>query len=545
MSSTRTARALVCTGIGFAWPDGTPVLDGLDAVFEPGRTGLIGLNGSGKSTLLRLAAGELRPDTGRIEAPGEVGRLDQGLTLDTGRTLAELLGIDRTLAALRAIEAGDASEANFAAVGDDWDIEERALAQLERFGIAPGGADPLARTVGTLSGGEAVLGALAGLMVRRPAVTLLDEPTNNLDRRARDLLYEAVDGWSGVLVAVSHDRELLERVDRIAEMRQGRIRVWGGNYSAYTEQLAAEQEAAERMVRVAEADVRREKRQLAEARIKLDRRVRYGDKMYATKREPKVVMKQRKRDAQVAAGKHRIMQEGRLDDARKGLAAAESAVRDDDAIRIALPDTGVPAGHTVLEIAVGDRRPSVRGPERIALTGDNGSGKTTLLRAVVGAARGEGPVPVPSGAVVVHATRRTGYLPQRLDVLDDRLSVLDNVRAGAPSASPQEVRAGLARFLIRGEAVDRPAGALSGGERFRVCLARILLADTAPHLLVLDEPTNNLDLDSVRRLTEALAAYEGALLVASHDRSFLRDIGVQRRWEVTRDRGVEEAPAAE
>jgi ATPase subunit of ABC transporter with duplicated ATPase domains len=124
------------------------------------------------------------------------------------------------------------------------------------------------------------------------------------------------------------------------------------------------------------------------------------------------------------------------------------------------------------------------------------------------------------------------YLPQRLDVLDDRLTVLDNVRAAAATATPQEIRAQLARFLIRGAQVDQPAGTLSGGERFRVGLARLLLAEPPPQLLLLDEPTNNLDLDSVAQLTDALAGYRGALIVASHDRQFLDELGVQRWWSV-------------
>ncbi|MEU4282985.1 ABC-F family ATP-binding cassette domain-containing protein [Nocardiopsis dassonvillei] len=534
-----SAFSVVCAGLSFAWPDGTPVLTGLDAAFGTGRTGLVGRNGSGKSTLLRLVAGRLTPASGTVSVDGDVGYLDQGLTLDTGRTVAELLGVDRARTALHAIEAGEATEANFAAVGEDWDVEERALAQLERFGVALTGDAPLDRPVGTLSGGEAVLVALAGLALRRPAVTLLDEPTNNLDRRARERLHDAVASWQGVLVVVSHDRELLERVDQIAELREGRVRVWGGNYSAYTEQLAAEQEAARRMVRVAEADVRREKRQLADAQVKLARRVRYGKKMYDTKREPRVVMKQRKRDAQVAAGKHRVMQEAKLVGAREELGRAEDAVRDDDAIRVALPGTGVPAGHGVLELGTpGGGRLYLRGPERVALVGPNGSGKTTLLRAVVG--RGRHPQ-----AEVVHAADRIGYLPQRLDVLDDGLSVLDNVRAAAPSATPHRVRAGLARFLIRGDRVDQRAGDLSGGERFRVALARLLLADEPPRLLVLDEPTNSLDLDSQRQLAEALADYRGALLVASHDHAFLREVGVGRWWRTERGHAPVEVSGAD
>jgi ATPase subunit of ABC transporter with duplicated ATPase domains len=496
-----SAPAIVCSDLSFAWPDGVVVLSGLDIAFGAGRTGLIGANGSGKSTLLRLIAGELRPTAGTVRAVEPVGYLPQTVALHADRTVAELLGVAAERRALRAVEAGDASA--IGDVGDAWDIEERAAAALARFGLPT----DLDRRIDTLSGGETVLTGLAGLLVRRLPVTLLDEPTNNLDRRARELLYDAVAQWSGVLVVVSHDRELLELLDSTAELRAGAVRVFGGPLSAYEAQLAAEQDTAQRLVRVAEADVRRERRELIEARTKLARRVRYADTDHANKRRPKIVMNARRQEAQVSAGKLRIGHEQRLDAARDGLAAAEAQMRDDATIRIDLPATAVPAGRTVA--TVDDR--VIRGPERIGLVGANGSGKTRLLRRIVGQ------VPV-------------GYLPQRLDVLDDQLSVLDTVRAAAPAATPQDVRAGLARFLVSGAAVHRPTGTLSGGERFRVVLARLLLADPPPQLLLLDEPTNSLDLASVDRLVEALAAYRGALVVASHDLDFLHRIGTQRWW---------------
>jgi ATPase subunit of ABC transporter with duplicated ATPase domains len=537
---------LTCSALSFAWPDGTTVFDGFQLAVGPGRTGLIGLNGSGKSTLLRLLAGELIPSAGTVKAAGDIGYLPQTVVFDTGLRVDEALGIAATRAGLLAIEVGDTSEEHFTAVGDDWDVEERARATLDQLGLGRIGLD---RTIGEMSGGECVLLRLAALLLARPGILLLDEPTNNLDLAARERLYAAMDSWSGVMVVVSHDRTLLERVDQIADLRDGEVRWYGGTYSAYKEALAQEQEAAERMVRAAEADVHRQKRELADAQVKLARRARYGQKMYDTKREPRIIMNARKRAAQESAGKYRIMHTEKLAEAKERLDEAVEAVRDDDEIRIELPRTTVPPGRAVLTLrdlrlrygasvgagAAGQNggEPgkgaaqeagggfSVHGPERIALTGRNGTGKTTLLRTIAGELK-----PV-SGEARVHVPLR--FLPQRLDVLDDSLSVVENVARFAPRATNNAIRARLARFLFRGASADRPVGTLSGGERFRASLAALLLAEPAPQLLLLDEPTNSLDLASVRRLTAALEAYEGALIVASHDVPFLDSIGITRR----------------
>jgi ATPase subunit of ABC transporter with duplicated ATPase domains len=513
--------SVVCADLSFAWPDGTSVLEHLDVAFAGGRTGLVGRNGDGKSTLLRLIAGDLAPSGGTVTTAGEVAYLPQHLPLDAARTVADLLGISGKRAALSAIVGGDADPRHFTVLDDDWDVEARAVETLGRLGVLGGAEAVLDRAVGTLSGGESVLVGVAGVLLRGAPISLLDEPTNNLDARARELLYGAVESWPGVLVVVSHDRDLLERVDQIVELRDGATRTFGGPFSAYAEQLAAEQETAARLVRAAEGEVAREKRQFVEAQVALARRIRTGKKAEREKRVPKVVAGGLKRKAQVSAGKYRNLHADRLEAARSALDEAALAVRDDDRIRVDLPATAVPAGRTVL--SVGDL--VVRGPERIGLTGANGSGKTTLLEAIVG----RRPHPAPG---VGRPAVPVAYLPQRLDVLDDAATVLDNVRAAAPSATPHEARAELARFLVRGEAVQQPAGSLSGGERFRVSLACLLLAEPPPQLLLLDEPTNNLDLDSVEQLTDALAAYRGALIVASHDRPFLADIGVTRWWQV-------------
>ncbi|MFG2741932.1 ABC-F family ATP-binding cassette domain-containing protein [Streptomyces chartreusis] len=517
--------SISCTSLSFVWPDGTAVFEGLDVAFGPGRTGLVGVNGSGKSTLLKLVAGELTPVDGVVRVAGEVGYLPQNVTLDTALKVDEALGIAAKRAALHAIEAGDVAEEHFETVGDDWDVEERALATLGELGL---GHVELDRTIGEVSGGESVLLRLAALLLRRPDVLLLDEPTNNLDLYARRRLYAAVESWPGVMVVVSHDRELLDLVDQIADLRSGEIAWYGGNYSAYEEALATEQEAAERMVRVAEADLKKQKRELVDAQVKLARRKRYGQKMWDQKREPKIVMGARKRAAQESAGKHRIMHEEKLAEARERLDDAVDAVRDDDEIRVDLPYTAVPPGRGVLtlrdlELVYGARVAGgldLHGPERIALIGRNGSGKTTLLRTIAGEL-----APV-AGEATAHVPLR--FLPQRLDVLDDELSVAENVARFAPGATNNRIRARLARFLFRGARADQRAATLSGGERFRAALAALMLAEPAPQLLMLDEPTNNLDMASVRQLTTALESYEGALIVASHDLPFLESIGITR-----------------
>ncbi|MFI9778330.1 ABC-F family ATP-binding cassette domain-containing protein [Streptomyces sp. NPDC051956] len=523
---TAPSASLTCSGLSFQWQDGTPVLDGLSLAIGRGRTGLVGTNGTGKSTLLRLLAGQLAPSQGSVTVGGSLAYLPQNITLDTAMRVDQALGIAERRAALRAIENGHVSEEHFDTVGDDWDVEERALATLGPLGLADVELD---RTVGQLSGGETILLRLAALLLERPDILLLDEPTNNLDVFARRRLYEAVDSWrSGVLVVVSHDRELLERVDRIAELRSGSVSWYGGGWSAYEEALATQQEAAGRMLRAAEADVRRQKRELEETQIKVARRARQSKKLDAQRKAPRIVAGEKKRSAQESGDKLRGLHEDRLGEAHERREEAAEAIRNDAEIRVSLPHTAVPTGRTVLSLdelslphgKLRDGSLHIHGPERIALVGRNGAGKTTLLRTLTGELQ-----PL-SGEAKTFVPLR--FLPQRLDVLDERLSVAANVARMAPGVTDNHIRSQLARFLFKGARAEQPAGTLSGGERFRAALAATMLAAPAPQLLMLDEPTNSLDMASVRQLTSALESYEGALLIASHDLPFLESIGITR-----------------
>ncbi|MFF0488029.1 ABC-F family ATP-binding cassette domain-containing protein [Nocardia sp. NPDC004068] len=525
MASTHAPITL--RDLTFEWPDGTVALSGLNGVFTTGTTGLVGRNGAGKSTLLKLIAGLLTPTSGRVEVAGEVGYLPQTLTLGRDATLADLLGIAGTLSALRAIEAGDTDERHFETVGDDWDIEARADEALHEIGFA---ATDLDRGVGEISGGQAVLAAIIGLRVRRTPITLLDEPTNNLDRATRAQLTAFVDDWPGTLIVVSHDLELLEHTDATAELHAAELEVFGGPYSAWKRHFDERQAAAVQAARTAEQTLRTEKRQRIEAETKLARRERTARATQQHGGIPRILAGNRASRAQNSAGALRTGLDAKVRSAQQILDDAESRVRREEHIHLDLPDPEVPRGRRIAELRDGDSVFVIQGPERVALAGPNGSGKSSLIETLLGTRTS-----VPGRATGTLLTDRVGYLPQRLDGLDEHAGAVDNVRAVAPAIPPAAIRNQLARLLLRGDSVDRPVSTLSGGERFRVCLARLLLADPPAQVLILDEPTNNLDIASVDRLVEALADYRGAILVVSHDHPFLTRLGIDTVLELGGD----------
>ena len=539
--------------LSLIWPDGTPCFENLTGAVSAPVTALIGDNGSGKSTLLKLLAGTLEPTRGSISRPGTVAYLPQDLGLTPQTTIADLFAITDVLDALTALEAGDYSEELYDRIGDNWDAAEQAQAALAACGFSPALAATdaralMRRTVGTLSGGEAVTAALTALVASRPGVLLLDEPTNNLDTDARATLYLLLDSLPCPVLVVSHDRDLLERVDEVLELRQGTLRSFTGNYSTYRQAIDSEQDAAARHLREAKQVERQEKRERIEAETKLTRAARAGATAQANRRGSRMSMGLAAASAQRSAAKVRQTHQGRLDAATATRQARERDIREDQTIYLDLPGTRVPAGKRVLELTLrqgigADASPHqgeqeqaddgaaattplperliVQGPERLRLAGSNGSGKSTLLRAIMG----DSQAAETARYSCDYRVANTGYLPQRLALPQDQ-SMLQLVTAANPTLTEQQVRDDLARLLFRRERVYLPVGVLSGGERFRVALATVLLASPAPQLLILDEPTNNLDMASVDWLMQALASYEGALLVVSHDEAFCAELGL-------------------
>jgi ATPase subunit of ABC transporter with duplicated ATPase domains len=345
--------SVVCSNLSFSWPDDTPVFSDLSFTVTTGRTGLVAPNGAGKSTLLKLIAGELRPRTGSLSVEGTLGYLPQSLPLTGDLVVAEVLGVDAVIRALDAVEAGDVSEEHFTTIGDDWDIEERTRAQLDRLGLAGLALD---RSLSSLSGGQVVQLGLAAQLLRRPDVLLLDEPTNNLDLEARHKLYEVLSDFTGCLLLVSHDRVLLDRMERIAELGSDELRFYGGDFTAYEEAVRAEQEVAEKNVRNAEQELKREKREMQQARERAERRASNAARNLKSAGLPRIFAGTMKRGAQESAGRSGQMHSSRVSEAKSRLDEAGRALREEQRLAPG------PARH-----------PGARGPQPLPRRGDAGA----------------------------------------------------------------------------------------------------------------------------------------------------------------------------
>ena len=580
-ATSHAAAHVSIAHLHFAHPSEPTLFSDLSAVFSAPLTGLIGDNGCGQSTLMRLILGDLVPDSGSLAAPARMAYLPQDLGLDREQTLAELCGISEILWALQAVESGEYSPELYETIGDNWDIEERTLAALATYGFTPATVvdrdNPesvralFARSMRSFSGGEAVIAALASLMISDPEFILLDEPTNNLDSAAKAQLFETLEAFPCPALIISHDRDLLERMHVIAELhadRQGlaHLRLFEGNYSTYRQALDTEQQAAQRRVSEAKNRVRSAHREWVHAQEIISKNMAQVWK----DDQPDTILALAKDASRQAAAKLRVLRVGKQEQAQEEYQNAQNEVRVQEKIYAELSQQPLPAGRKVLELSRVDSRcvdsrvsretfaiqqptkvdslhispagadsesqqgtPAERpehlilsGPEHLRITGANGSGKTTLLEAIAHAGDPEYRSPV-EPAYRVEYCIEGAYIPQRI-TLDPELTLLQSVQRANPGVSEQHLRDQLARLLFRRESVHHKTSELSGGERFRAAVAQVLLADPVPQLLMLDEPTNNLDISSVDWLVQALEAYTGALIVVSHDEDFCRRIRIDR-----------------
>jgi ATPase subunit of ABC transporter with duplicated ATPase domains len=522
--------SITLSGLTATTPDGRTLFSNLDASFDGGRTALVGRNGVGKTTLLEIIAGTRLPHAGTVSKAGTIGVLRQTVQVAPGETLAGLMGVAGALDVLRRADDGQATAEELAAA--DWTLEARMASALRRVGLD---AEPSA-LLSRLSGGQRTRAALGALILAEPDFILLDEPTNNLDRDGRASVIELLASWRSGAIVVSHDRELLETMDAIVEMTSLGLTRYGGNWSHYRERKALELAAARHDLADAErrvAEVTRSAQVSAERKARKDGA---GQRQRAKGDMPRILAGARKNRAQATSGDNARLAERRRTQAVDEAVAARQRIEILQPLSMVLPSAGLPAGRTVLRFdsVVGGYGTApaiidglsftVTGPERVAITGPNGSGKTTLLALITGKlAPRHGGVKVDTDFAM---------LDQQVSLLDPSLSIRDNFLRLNPDADENACRAALARFMFRADAALQIVSSLSGGQMLRAGLACVLGGTRPPPLLILDEPTNHLDIESIEAVEAGLGAYDGALLVVSHDEPFLEAIGATRRLEM-------------
>ncbi|MCL4228837.1 MAG: ATP-binding cassette domain-containing protein [Myxococcales bacterium] len=484
----------------------------VDASFQinPGeRIGLVGPNGAGKSTVFRLILGEDEADDGVIERPRKLGigcfRQDAGdargrsILAETVAGAGEVAALGAELAELtaRLETAGDDLDDVVARFGEvqaryqdlgGYELEARAQEILHGLGFAP---DQLAADVGTLSGGWKMRVALARILLARPEILLLDEPTNYLDLESILWLEGFLRGYPGTVVMTCHDRDIMNRVaGKIIEIDGGAIRTYGGNYDFYEQ--ARVEEAARR-----EAEYARQQAMLAKESRFIERFKTHVAKAAQVQSRLKKLEKIEK-----IAEPRRIVE--RRFEFRTPSRSGDDVIRL-EGLRKAY---GARVVHDGLSLVI-------RRGERWAVMGENGAGKSTLLRMMAGALAPD------AGTATIGASVTLGYYAQHtMDGLTADHTVLEELEAHAPLANQGTLRSLAGAFGFHDDDVFKPVRILSGGEKARLALAKLMY--DAPNLMVLDEPSNHLDIATKRSLTAALADYTGTLVFVSHDRMFLR-----------------------
>lgn len=522
--------------LGYRLPDGSTLFKSLTFSFSTVRTGLVGANGVGKTTLLEMLSGRRAPSNGTLTSIGRISYLPQTVEFDHLATVAEAINVVEALTAYDRAMTGEALTEDFDLLADKWDLPERIEKLFGELGIAHIALD---RAIGSLSGGEFTRIRIAGLLLEEPDFLILDEPTNHLDLSARKFVYDLVSAWKRGLIVVSHDRRLLSLVDQIAELSANGLKLCGGNFDFYQEQRNVERAAAEQSLASA-AQRLKEARAIAQrARERQQHRQSTANRNSLKQGLPKIVIGNLKRSAEKTSARIKGRHQEKIQSIRQEVAEARGNLTIENQIKVDLNSSEIPLHKRMIQL-IGvnfqfddtDKAlwPSplsfeIIGPERVWLKGVNGAGKSTLIDLICGRKQST------SGEVRL-GTMRIGLLDQQNSVLDHSASVLENLKRVAPLKPEHELRTLLGRFLFIRDDSLKPVSVLSGGERMRAALACLLGADQSPEILIVDEPTNNLDLPSIEALVSALNHFHGVLIAVSHDTAFVEEIGIEREIEL-------------
>lgn len=532
--------------ISYIHPDKEVLFSDLNFAISKGqKLGLVGNNGCGKSTLLQIIAGQLSPSSGVIVRLDDLYYIPQHFGQYDSLTIAQALQIERKQQALHAILAGDVSNENFTILNDDWNIEERSIAALDLWGL---GQFTLSYPMNLLSGGEKTRVFLAGMDIHHPSVILMDEPTNHLDSSGRQRLYDWVEKYRSTLLVVSHDRTLLNLLPEICELKKHQINYYGGNYEFYKEQKTLMQEALQQRIEEKEKALgiaRKVARETAERRDKQNVR---GEKSNIKKGVPRIVLNalqgKSEKSTSKLTGVHQEKAE-KLTNERNQLRGSLSPTA---ALKTDFNSSSLHTGKilvTAKEINFSYHSNSInndiqensiskqqlwqapvsfqlKSGDRLRIEGANGSGKTTLLKLITGQLQ-------PQEGTLTRTDFSYVYLNQEYSIIDDRNSILEQAYAFNSRNLPEhEIKIILNRYLFPASEWDKSCRKLSGGEKMRLAFCCLMISNNTPDMFILDEPTNNLDIQSIEIITATIKNYAGTVIAISHDNYFIQEIGVEQ-----------------
>ena len=536
--------------ISYIHPDKEILFSELNFSISKGqRLGLVGNNGCGKSTLLQIIAGTLSPSSGIIVHPDDLYYVPQHFGQYDSLTIAQALGIDRKQKALHAILTGETSDENFTILNDDWNIEERSMATLHSWEL---GEFSLSYPMNQLSGGEKTRVFLAGMEIHASSLILMDEPTNHLDTSGRQRLYNWVDKCRSTLLVVSHDRTLLNLLPEICELEKHRITYYGGNYEFYKEQKELMQQALSQRIDEKEKSIRLANKIARETAERRDKQNARGEKRNEKKGVPRIVLNALQSKSENSTAK---LNSAHLEKTEK-LTTERNQLRSSLSPKAKLKtDFNNSSLHTgkILVTAVninfgypysqfandidntsGTNNPvpllwkdplsfQLKSRDRFRIEGLNGSGKTTLLKLITGQL-------YPQTGTLTKADFTYIYLNQEYSIIDNRKSILEQAYAFNTRQLPEhQLKIILNRYLFPASEWEKSCQKLSGGEKMRLAFCCLMIDNNTPDMFILDEPTNNLDIQSIEIITETIKSYHGTVLVISHDNYFVQEIGVGQR----------------
>lgn len=531
MGAYMTHTYLTLDSVSYALPDGRAVFSNLSVQFDQRKTALVGRNGVGKSLLGKIIAGQLAATSGRCVRSGRVFYLAQQICLSEHACVAELAGVKAIIDALQRIEAGSVDPCDFDTVGERWNIRQQLEAELDAQGLAHIEVD---RPVASLSGGEAMRVALVGAYLAEAEFLVLDEPSNHLDSIGRQALIEQLQNWPRGLLVISHDRQLLASMERVVELSSLGLRSYGGGLAFYQQCKAQEHEQAETHLAQCKHQRKREEQQLVSVQQRLQRQGARASKQASTANQAKILLGRAKQRSEVSSGKQLKLQNEQREHLSQRVKQAAQQVEQSAVISMQVP--GLEQVHHAqlieleclelpfVEAAARTVSLLLNNKQRVAVTGSNGSGKSTLLKVLAGLQQPLAGACKISGAFA--------YLDQQLLGISPEKSALEHLQAANTQLNESELRTRLAQLGLDADAVKQPSGLLSGGERLKVALACALYADVPAQLLLLDEPSNHLDLVSLQALEQTLCEYQGALMVVSHDEVFLQQLRLTNRLAV-------------